>query len=154
MPTKIQECVHPYRYFAHLQGETSELMEKLKSRSWCYCFALFSLQSSPGTWESLCFAYSSATHLPLCQVTLLSISCCKIYPGLCGSRYSDKPKLLKSTHLVHNSRCKSTWGVLGGWLGLQSITSMKYLRKCFTMCCGKTCLFFLNSSSQTFLVHY
>lgn len=91
----------------------------------------------------------SSGKLHLCP--LLAVAFTLAY--ICGCGYPDKPNLPQSTHLIHSSICKSTRGVLGV-LGLQSITGMSYLRNCFTTCCGKTCLSFLNSCSQTFLVHY
>lgn len=79
-PTKVQECAHPYRYFVYLQGETSDLLEKLKSKCsvialpFSHCKAVLGL----GKLDAL---LSVLPH-KFCQVILLPISCCKIHPGL------------------------------------------------------------------------
>lgn len=57
----------------------------------------------------------SAAKLYFCRFLAVRFTLAYIW----GCGYPDKPNWPKSTHLIHNSRCKSTQGVLGEWLGLQ-----------------------------------
>lgn len=127
MCTSIQGLCIPTRWNQWANGET-----EIKVVVLLLCPFLTAKQP----WDlgnlMLCFQFCHTSFAKLYFCPFLAVRFTLAY--VCGCGYPDKPNMPKGTHLIHNSRCKSTWGVLGGWLGLQIITSLKYLRKCFSPC--------------------